>query len=400
MNDKMKIAVFHNLPSGGAKRALYGLVDYLVKHGNHVDVFVPSTANEDFLPLKDLVNDLTVFKVKKTSGGSIYSTFKYVSPLVKQISLRDLENTEKEIANTINQGNYDVVLSEQDQFTLSPFILKFLEKPTAYYCPQPTRDEAILKRIKEMSKDNPHGLKRFIFNRADKKDLEIDRTNATFAKYILTNSYFSRESILRVYGLNSYVSYLGIDNELFKPLELAREDFVLSVGTCTPTKGYDFIIRSLGLIDKEIRPRLIIIANHSEIEWKNYIERLADELEVELEILDLIDDYKLVELYNRAKIVLYAPYLEPFGLVPLEAMGCGTPVIGIKEGGVRESVTPDETGLLIERDETLFADAIIKMLKNDDLRNEMSIKAREAVNNFWTLDHAGERLSWHLKRIT
>ena len=43
----MKIAVFHNLPSGGAKRALYGYVEYLMKMNHQVDVFVPSTANEE-----------------------------------------------------------------------------------------------------------------------------------------------------------------------------------------------------------------------------------------------------------------------------------------------------------------------------------------------------------------
>ncbi len=393
----MKIAVFHNLPSGGAKRALYGLVDYLTKNSNIVDVFVPSTANEDFLPLKDIVNNLTVFKVKSTLSGSLYSTFKYAPPIVKKISLRDLENTERIIAASINDDDYDVVLSEQDQFTLSPFFLKYIEKPTAYYCPQPTRDEAVLKRIIE-STSTPNRFKQFIYDYADKNDLKIDRTNASYAKYILTNSYFSRENILRMYGFNSYVSYLGIDNELFTPMEALKEDMVLSVGTVTPTKGYDFIIKSLAKIDEGIRPEFIIIANYSEVEWKNYIISLADELGVELRILDLVDDDKLTELYNKAKIVLYAPYLEPFGLVPLEAMSCGTPVIGVREGGVRESVIHNKTGLLTERDEDLFADAIIKLLRDGEKRSEMSKDARVIIDNFWTLKHAGERLFWHLKR--
>ncbi len=394
----MKIAVFHNLPSGGAKRALYGLVDYLTKNDNIVDVFIPSTANEDFLPLKDIVNNLTVFKVKRTLGGSIYSTVKYAPPIIKKISLSDLENTERIIASSINDEDYDVVLSEQDQYTLSPFFLRYIEKPTAYYCPQPTRDEAVLKRIIQSTANNPNRFKQFIFNYADRNDLKIDRTNASYAKYILTNSYFSRESILRMYGFNSYVSYLGIDNELFTPTEALKDDMVLSVGTCTPTKGYDFIIKSLAKINENIRPKFIIIANYSEVEWKNYIIHLAAELGVELEILDLVDDDKLTELYNRAKIVLYAPYLEPFGLVPLEAMSCGTPVIGVREGGVRESVIHNKTGLLTERDEDLFADAIVKLLSNDEKRSEMSREAREVINNFWTLKHAGERLFWHLRR--
>ena len=49
----MKIAVFHNLPSGGAKRTLYGFCKFLRDHGNNIDAFLPSTANELFLPLKE-----------------------------------------------------------------------------------------------------------------------------------------------------------------------------------------------------------------------------------------------------------------------------------------------------------------------------------------------------------
>ena len=397
MDNKMNIAVFHNLPSGGAKRALYGMLDYLIKSGHTVDAHVPSTANENFLPLTDLVENVNLYKVKTSIGGSLYSSIKYVPPFIKQISLRDLENTEKEIAETINSGDYDVVLCEQDQYTLSPFFLKYIKKPTAYYCQQPTRDEAILKKLSEITKDQPNIFKKFVFNYADKRDLKIDIKNAGYATYILANSYFSRESILRGYGLNSYVSYLGIDTNLFKPIEILKEDFVLSVGTCTPTKGYDFIIKSLSLIEPEQRPRFVIAANHSVPEWKNYIEELAAKLEVKLEILDMVDDEKLLNLYNSAKVVLYAPYLEPFGLVPIESMGCGTPVIGVKEGGVRETVVHNKTGILVERDEKLFAKAVKETMEDTNKLEKMSQISVDTVNNFWTLKHAGERIEWHLE---
>jgi glycosyltransferase involved in cell wall biosynthesis len=394
----LKIAVFHNLPSGGAKRALYGMVDFLVKSGHEVEAFVPSTANEKFLPLKNIVENVDIFPVKKSISGSIYSSIKYVPPFIKGISLRDLESTEKEIAENINRKDFDVVLCEQDQYTLSPFLLKYIKKPTAYYCQQPTRDEAILKKIGEMTEDQPNRFKRQIFNYADGKDLKIDKENASCAKYILANSYFSRESILRDYGLNSYVSYLGIDTNIFKQLTLPKEDFVLSVGTCTPSKGYDFIIKSLAMIEPNLRPKFVVVANHSLKDWKKYIVSLAKDLDVVLEILDMVDDEKLLSLYNRASLVLYAPYLEPFGLVPIESMGCGTPVIGVKEGGVRESVIHDETGLLVERDESLFAEAILKTLQDEDKLSKMSDSSVDLVQKFWTLEHAGQRISLHLKR--
>ena len=395
---KMKIAVFHNLPSGGAKRALHGYVDYLNQHDHTVDVYIPSTAHEEFLPLKDVSNNLSTFPVNKTFKGSVYSTLKYVSPIIKNISLRDLEITQKRIAENINTKDYDVVFSEQDQYTMAPFFLKYINIPIVYYCPQPPRNEAILKTVTD-EKKNMNPLKRFILNHADNIDLKIDKQNISYVKNILTNSYFTRESILRVYGLNSYVSYLGIDHNLFQPLEVPEEDFVLSVGSCRPSKGYDFIIRSLSLIEAEIRPKLVIVSNYSLPDWKNYLQKLASQLNVELEILESIDDEKLILLYNQAKLVLYAPYMEPFGLVPLEAMGCGTPVVGVKEGGIRETVIHKKTGLHSERDEQLFADATTRLLTKELERYTMSKNSIKTIKKYWTLEHAGKRLIEHLNRV-
>lgn len=394
----MKIAVFHNLPSGGAKRALYGYVDYLDKEGHEVDVFVPATANEQFLPLKNVSRNLEVFPVKKTGTGYLYSSLKYVPPIIKSISLWDLEKTHKQIAERINSADYDLVFSEQDQFTMTPFFLKYIKKPTVYYCPQPPRNEAILEAISHR-KRQINLLKRLVFDYADNKDLKLDKNNISHAKYILTNSYFTRESILRVYGVNSFVSYLGIDTDLFQPQKVTEENLVLSVGSCRPSKGYDFLIRSLALIDPEVRPRLVIVSNFSEPGWEEYLQNLASSLNVCMDILNLIDDIKLVSLYNRAKLVLYAPYLEPFGLVPLEAMSCGTPVVAVKEGGVRETVIHGKTGLHTERDESLFAKATLELLSNDEKRYEMSKNGMKYVKEYWTLKHAGDRLSWHLNRL-
>jgi len=108
----MKIAVFHNLPSGGAKRVLYGFVKYLTKSGHVVDVFVPSTADENFLPLRDYANKIIKFPVKRTFGGMISSTIRYVPPI--RVCLADIEKTQKDIANVINKKDYDVVFCEQD----------------------------------------------------------------------------------------------------------------------------------------------------------------------------------------------------------------------------------------------------------------------------------------------
>jgi glycosyltransferase involved in cell wall biosynthesis len=391
----MKIAVFHNLPSGGAKRALYGLVKHLAKAGYRVDVFVPSTADEMFLPLKQFAKNLTVLPVRKTPMGLVKSTIRYILPF--HISLADLEETQKRLATIINQSEYDVVFVEQDKYTMSPFILKYLDKPHVYYCPQPRRsNEAVLTQLLKSVDTNlwKNIWRRYITPRLDR----LDKRNASFAKVILTNSYFSREAILRAYGINSFVSYLGVDTEIFRPLDMEREPYVLSVGSLTPAKGFDFIIRALSLVKKEIRPGFVIAGNVVWEPWKTHLEKLAAQRGVKLEINALIDDSELVELYNQARLCVYAPYLEPFGLVPLEAMACGTPVVAVKEGGVRESVVHNESGILTERDEREFAEAITQLLPDENKRQSMGQKGIELIQGFWTLRHAGERLLWHLER--
>lgn len=399
MKETLKIAVFHNLPSGGAKRALHDHIHYLVSSGHEVDVFVPETANETFLPLEGIVSDFKIFTVKTGFlKPLIYSKLNPETPRTDLISIKDLESTQKDIAATINNGNYDVVLSEQDRFTMSPFLLKYIKIPSVYYCQQPLRKDKILEEISNEIMQSSTFIKK-VFHRYNLNNtFKLDRINAKHADYVLSNSYFSRESILRTYGLNSFVSYLGIDTNIFKPLNIPVEDFVLSVGSCTPTKGYDFTIRSLALINEKIRPQFIIVSNHSPVKWKNYIETLATKLNVKLTILDLVSDEKLTKLYNEAKIVIYAPYLEPFGLTPIESMSCGTPVIAVKEGGVRETVLHNKTGMLTDRHEMRFAHAIVTLLMDTEKRDKMSKNAIKTVLNFWTIKHAGKRLSNHLNR--
>lgn len=392
----MKIAVFHNLPSGGAKRALFNTVSFLSKK-HHVDVFVPSTANEEYLPLKNIVNDLKTFPVKNTVLGYFLSAIKYFP---SKVSLTDLEKVQKSIAEIINEDDYDVVLCEQDRYTIAPFFLKYIKKPHVYYCQQPiifrkTVSQRLYTDAGLKTKNTSESLRLKLYG---SRMVNNDRKIAEYSKYTLANSYFSHETILRSYGTNSFVSYLGVDTNLFKPKDVVKENFVLSVGQCLPEKGFEFILRSLSKVADKLRPELLIVSDQGNEHWKTYLEDLAINLNVKLKILTMITDDELVLLYNKAKLVVYAPYIEPFGLVPLEAMSCGTPVVGVKEGGVRESIVDGLNGILTDRDELEFSEAITELLLNNEKREKMSKNSINAVNNFWTLDDSGKRILDHLKR--
>ncbi|MGB7902169.1 MAG: glycosyltransferase family 4 protein [Halobacteriota archaeon] len=392
----MKVAIFHNLPSGGAKRALYTFTKFLTKSDHAVEVFVPSTADETYLPLENLVSQVNVFDVRGTFSGAISSTLRYFPLRIPA----DLERVERNIADTINEQDFDVVLCEQDRYTSSPFFLKYIKKPTIYYCQQPARSQELRNLARNELFPRPQSLReRSMANFFDRRLLKTDKRNASFANHILTNSYFSRESILRSYGLNSFVSYLGVDTEIFKPLSIPKENFVLSVGSLAPRKGFDFIVSSLGTIDARIRPRLVIVSNVVDSHLKSSLEQFTQRIGVDLRMESSIANDALVALYNKAQLVLYAPYLEPFGLVPLEAMACGTPVVAVKEGGVRESVIHNKTGVLTERDEHIFAHAVMELLSDKEKIRDMSQKAIKCTEDYWTVEKAGKRLTGHMNRV-
>ena len=407
MTKQLKIAVFHNLPSGGAKRSLYTYIDYLTKHGHIVDVFIPETANEEYLPLEPIANNVIKYVVKPSFfREKIYSIFSYVPAIIKKVSLNNVFNTEKKIAVDLNSSDYDIIYCEQDQFTMTPIIFKYLTKPNLYYCQQPIRTDKILKIVNNQKKKSSIFNNRLIkpfaqyfVNYVETRDYERDLEFAQYSTNLLANSYFSHENILRQYGKNAYVSYIGVDTSMFKPYNLERENFVLSVGTCIPPKGYDFLIKAIAHIPENQRPKLVLVGNSSDEGWVNYLKTLANRKNVKLDIHSMISDVELIKLYNTAKLVVYAPYLEPFGYVPLEAMACGTPVVGVKEGGVKETVQHNKTGLLTQRDEKSFAKAIITLSNNKELWNKFSYNGIKTIQSYWTLEHAGNRLLNHIYRI-
>ncbi len=115
-----------------------------------------------------------------------------------------------------------------------------------------------------------------------------------------------------------------------------------------------------------------------------YLTDLAEQKGIELDIRTLVNETEVVQFYNRATILAYAPILEPLGLVALEAMACCLPVVGVREGGVRETVIDGVTGVIAERDEEQFAEAMLRMISEPDLREQIGTAARKYVVQNWT----------------
>ncbi|MCZ9343530.1 glycosyltransferase, partial [Streptomyces sp. TRM76130] len=101
--------------------------------------------------------------------------------------------------------------------------------------------------------------------------------------------------------------------------------------------------------------------------------------------LGAVDPEHMPTLIGSADLVLCTPHYEPFGIVPLEAMGCGVPVLATDVGGHRDSVADGVTGRLVEpRDPRAIADAARDLLADERLRRAMGRAGRERVLKHYT----------------
>ena len=395
----MRIAIYHNLPSGGAKRTLYESARRLA--GKHqLDVFSTSSANHEFGDLRPLAgrHEVEAFQPLPLFN----SPFGRLNQAMRLLDLFRIRAVQKKIAQKIDQGSYDVLLVEHCRFEKSPSLLRYVRRvPSVYFCQEPLRE------LYEPMPPRPYiredlGRRRLL-NRFDplpglyyRSLRQTDRDNARAASRVLVNSEFMRQAVDRIYSVRSLVSYHAVDHELFCPLPLSKKPFVLSVGSLTPLKGFDFLVRSLALVPDGLRPCLVIASNFENPPERDYLLDLARSSAVELQLAGNINDRSLVELYNQAALTLYAPIREPFGLVPLEAMACSVPVVAVAEGGIRETVLHQHTGLLVEREPEQFAAAVTSLLSDPSLACRLGENGRKQVLERWTWDLATARLEDHL----
>jgi glycosyltransferase involved in cell wall biosynthesis len=270
--------------------------------------------------------------------------------------------------------------------------LRYLKISSLYFCQEP------LAKAKEPHYSLDRGPVEKLFRNLIMGILSrIDRSNACRATLICSNSLYSKENIYRWYGTYPRLNYLGVDTSLFRPIHLDREPVILSVGSLLPSKGSEFIIKSVSTL--EVKPAIRFVYHVSDLKYQKELTELAKELKVSISFDYLLDQNDLVRAYNRASLTVFASLLEPLGLVPLESMACGTPVVGIAEAGIRETIKHDINGLLTERDPHEFGQAINKLMTNKTLWANFSVRGLEEVRSNWTWDKSYQRLERHLETL-
>ena len=237
--------------------------------------------------------------------------------------------------------------------------------------------------------------------------MAVERQILENANCIVATSPQEREYLRQLVSREGRVEVIpcgtDIDNFRILPKEEARaklglaqsDRIVLYVGRFDPRKGIETMVRACAQTQARTQGNLrLVIAGGSDSERadgreRQRIENIVREVGLAEQTMfagrighDLLPLY-----YTAADVCVIPSHYEPFGLVAIEAMACGTPVVASNVGGLKFTVVPEETGLLVPpEDNAAFAAAIDRILADDlwakKLRKQASVRVRQ--NFSWT----------------
>ncbi|MCT7505775.1 glycosyltransferase family 4 protein [Aliarcobacter cryaerophilus] len=207
---------------------------------------------------------------------------------------------------------------------------------------------------------------------------------------IITGSEFTKQEILNRLDFkeeNIKVIYHGVRHDLFKKLEDITlnfdlpEKFIFSVGSIEPRKNLIGLLKAFDKLDLQIKNeyKLVLVGFKG---WENKdIMKIISQNKENIIYLGYISDEDLVKVYNKATCFIYPSFYEGFGLPPLEAMACGTPVICSNTSSLPE----------VGEDAVLYCDPnniddikenLEVLLKDENLQKELSKKGLVQAQKF------------------
>jgi D-inositol-3-phosphate glycosyltransferase len=252
--------------------------------------------------------------------------------------------------------------------------------------------------------------------------IDIEKQVAHEADYVIAECPQDKEDLLQFYDTPQEricIIPCGFNTHEFYPLDrlLARmvlninhnDPLLLQLGRMVPRKGIDTVLRALGRARRDgCSARLLVVGGETEELHPGdnpeitRLQKIADEQNIADAVTfvgrknrDVLKYY-----YAAADIFITTPWYEPFGITPLEAMACGTPVVGAAVGGIKYSVEDGETGFLVPpNDPDALAGKITTLLENKDLMERMRINSIKRVNTLFTWSNVAQKISALYDRV-
>jgi glycosyltransferase involved in cell wall biosynthesis len=314
----LKTAIVHDwlVTNGGAEKVLKAILEIFPE----ADVF----SLVDFLNDNDR-RDILYGKYAKTS-------FIQNLPFAKKHFRNYLPFFPKAI-ESLDLSDYDLIISSS--WAVAKGVKKHNNQLHICYCHTPIR---YAWDLYDEYTSNLLFFKKFLVQKTLKYIRKWDIQTLDRVNFFIANSNFVKERIKRIYNKTAKVIYPPVDMEKFKLYE-KKEEFYLTASRLVPYKKTKLIVEAFNKMPDK---KLVVIGKGEEYQA---IKRIAKS---NIEILGYQKDEILVDFMKKAKAFVYAA-IEDFGIVPVEAMACGTPVVALNKGGTAETVINGITGVLFEK---------------------------------------------------
>jgi glycosyltransferase involved in cell wall biosynthesis len=219
---------------------------------------------------------------------------------------------------------------------------------------------------------------------------------ARHAAAVITISQQVDFDVRDLYKLPAHKLHLianGFDDSVFYPMKMhvdqikkqlglpAHTKLISFVGKFTDFKGIDILIQAMQQVQSEVADVHLALAGDGEL--RPQMEALASELKLTgIHFLGHQNQTQVAMLYSAADVSIVPSRVEPFGLVAIEAMACGTPVVATDAGGLPDFVNNEVGALVPMENPDALAEAIIAELAQDTKQTKGVYAARYALNTY------------------
>lgn len=356
----MKVAIVHDwlVTNAGAEKVL-----------KQICLIYP---NADIYTLVDHLTN--VQRAEILNGKFPITSFIQKLPFSKKLFRNYLILFPKAI-ESFNLSDYDLIISS------SWAVAKGIKKNTAQlhisYCHTPIR---YAWDLYDEYTSQFGFFKRLLFTYTLKKIRHWDLKTVSNVDYFIANSKFVQERIQRIYNRESIVIYPPVDVIQYTFYK-DKEDFYLTASRLVGYKKTKLIVEAFNSMPSK---KLVVIGCGEEFDA---IKKIAKR---NIEVLGFQEHKVLKEKMQKAKAFIYAA-IEDFGIVPIEAMSCGTPVISLNKGGTAETVKNGFNGIHFENQtEEDIINAIKRFEKQSfdyemiskDSQNYSSVRFQEEMQKF------------------
>lgn len=251
--------------------------------------------------------------------------------------------------------------------------------------------------------------------------IDIERVLVREADAIIAECPQDQQDLQRLYGADPHKMTMvpcGFDPQEFAPMSrvearerlgLSLDEFiVLQLGRMVPRKGVENVVRAMALLPRDIQPRLLVVGGESDqpdprkTPEIGRLQRIARETEVE-DIVTFTGRRQRDQLrayYCAANVFVTTPWYEPFGITPLEAMACGTPVIGSAVGGIQYSVVDGLTGYLVPpNDPKTLAEHLVHLQSRPALARALGLAGVRRAQMMFTWEQVTAQLAATYARL-